>query len=126
MVKFFSSVIKRRTAVLRNIVLSIDVVYICGAAIASKWVRTVFSMVNKIDTKFRPSLGNTTVCALLVSKINSGVPCPQGPQLNVSDQLLRDVKAAACKRNNDLRVAREDAAANNDVAVESEDESDDE
>ena len=49
-------VIKRRTAVLRNI----DVVYICGAAIASKWVRTVFSMVNKIDTKFRPSLENTT------------------------------------------------------------------
>ena len=84
-------------------------------------------MVNKIDTKFRPSLGNTTVCALLVSKINSGVPCgPQGPQLNVSEQLLRDVKAAASKRNNDLRVAREEAAANNDVAVESEDESDDE
>ena len=76
-------------------------------------------MVNKIDTKFRPSLGNTTVCALLMSKINSGVPCPQ---LNVSEQLLR----AAIKGNNDLRVAREDAAANNDVAVESEDESDDE
>ena len=67
------------------------------------------------------------MCALLVSKINSGVPCPQGPQLNVSEQLLRDVKAAASKRNNDLRVAREEAAAaNNDVAVESEDESDDE
>ena len=58
-----------------------------------------------------------------MSKINSGVPCPQ---LNVSEQLLRDVKAAASKRNNDLRVAREEAAANNDVAVESEDESDDE
>ena len=83
-------------------------------------------MVNKIDTKFRPSLGNTTVCAFLVSKINSGIPCPQGPQLKVSEQLLRDVKAAASKRNNDLRVAREEAAANNDVAVESEDESDDE
>ena len=69
-------------------------------------------MVNKIDTKFRPSLGNTTVCALLMSKINSGVPCPQ---LNVSEQLLRDVKGAASKRNNDLLVA-----------VESEDESDDE
>ena len=81
------------------------------------------TMVNKIDTKFRPSLGNTTVCALLMSKINSGVPCPQ---LNVSEQLLRDVKAAASRRNNDLRVAREEAAANNDVAVESEDESDDE
>ena len=106
--------------------LSIDIVKICGAAIASKWVRTVFSMVNKIDTKFRPSLGNTTVCALLMSNINSGVPCPQGPQLNVSEQLFRDVKAAEGKRNNDLRVAREDAAANNDVAVESEDESDDE
>ena len=116
-------VIKRRTAVLRNIVLSIDIVKICGAAIASKLVRTVFSMVNKIDTKFRPSLGNTTVCALLMSKSNSGVPCPQ---LYVSEQLFRDVKAAASKRNNDLRVAREDAAANNDVAVESEDESDDE
>ena len=89
-------------------------------------VERVFSMVNKSDTKFRPSLGNTTVCALLVSKINSGVPCPQGPQLNVSEQLFRDVKAAASKRNNDLRVAREEAAANNDVAVESEDESDDE
>ena len=82
-------------------------------------------MVNKIDTKFRPSLGNTTVCALLMSKINSGVPCPQLND-NVSEQLLRDVKAAASKRNNDLRVAREEAAANNDVAVESEDESDDE
>ena len=35
-------------------------------------------------------------------------------------------KGAASKRNNDLRVAREEAAANNDVAVESEDESDDE
>ena len=88
-------------------------------------VERVFSMVNKIDTKFRPSLGNTTVCALLMSnsKINSGVPCPQ---LNVSEQLLRDVKSAASKRNNDLRVAREEAAANNDVAVESEDESDNE
>ena len=41
------------------------------------------------------------MCALLVSKINSGVPCPQGPQLNVSEQLLRDVKSAS-KRNNDL------------------------
>ena len=56
-------------------------------------------MVNKIDTKFRPSLGNTTVCALLMSMINSGVPCPQ---LNVSDQLLRDVKAAASKRNKNI------------------------
>ena len=33
---------------------------------------------------------------------------------------------AASKRNNDLGVEREEAAANNDVAVESEDESDDE
>ena len=49
------------------------------------------------------------------------VPCPQGPQLNVSEQLLR-----VSKRNNDLGVAREEAAANNDIAVESEDESDDE
>ena len=95
-------IIKRRTAVLPIIVLSIDV---------------------RIDTKFRPSLGDTTVCALLMSKINSGVPCPQ---LNVSEQLLCDIKAGASKRNNDLRVAREEAAANNDVAVESEDESDDE
>ena len=63
------------------------------------------------------------LCALLVSKINSGVPCPQ---LNVSEHLLRDVKAAASKWINDLRAAREEAAANNDVAVESEDESDDE
>ena len=31
-------------------------------------VERVFSMVNKIDTKFRPSLGNTTVCALLMSQ----------------------------------------------------------
>ena len=66
------------------------------------------------------------MCALLVSKINSGVPCPQGPQLNVSEQLLRDVKAAASKRNNELGVAREEAAAINGVAVESEDESNDE
>ena len=58
-----------------------------------------------------------------MARINSGVPCPQ---LNVSEQLRRDVKAAASKRNNDLRVAREEAAANNHVAVESEDESDDE
>ena len=58
-----------------------------------------------------------------MSNINSGVPCPQ---LSVSEQLIRDVKAAASKRNNDLRVAREEAAANNDVAVESEYESDDE
>ena len=65
------------------------------------------------------------MCALLESKINSRVPCPQGPQLNVSEQLVRDFKAAS-KCNNDLRVAREEAAANNDVAVESEDESDDE
>ena len=44
----------------------------------------------------------------------------------MATRTLRDVKAAASKRNNDLRVAREEAAANNDVAVESEDESDDE
>ena len=80
---------------------------------------------NDIDDSDWP-MANTTVCTLLVSKINSGVPCPQGPQLNVSEQLLRDVKAAASRRNNDLRVAREEAAANNDVAVVSEDESDDE
>ena len=43
------------------------------------------------------------MCALLVSKINSGVPCPQGPQLNVFEQVLRDVKAAS-KRNNDLEL----------------------
>ena len=58
-----------------------------------------------------------------MSKINSGVPCPQ---LNVSEQLLRDVKAATSNLNNDLRAAREEAAANKDVAVESEDENDDE
>ena len=52
-------------------------------------VERVFSMVNKIDTKFRPSLGNTTVCALRMSKINSEVPCPQ---LNVSEQLLVTLK----------------------------------
>ena len=55
----------------------------------TEWSAEFPSIVNKIDTKFRPSLGNTTVCALLVSKINSGVPCPK---LNVSEQLLRDVK----------------------------------
>ena len=84
-------------------------------------------MVNKIDTKFRPSIGNTTVCALLACKINSGVPCQQ---LNVSEQLLHDVRAAASKRNNDLRVVMEEAAAAaaaaaNEVAVGSDDESDD-
>ena len=109
----FPPVIKCRTAVLRNIMLSIHVGYCRTIKAHQAPVERVFS---KIDTKFRPSLGNTTVCALLMSKINSGVPCPQ---LNVSEQLLRE-------RNNDLRVAREEAAANNDVAVESEDESDDE
>ena len=45
----------------------------------------------------------------------------------MATRTLRDVKAAASKRNNyDLRVAQEEAGANNDVAVESEDESDDE
>ena len=88
-------------------------------------VERVFSMVNKIDTKFRPSIGNTTVCALLACKINSEVPCQQ---LNVSVQLLHDVRAVASKRNNDLRVVREEAAAAaaaNEVAVGSDDESDD-
>ena len=85
-------------------------------------VERVFSMVNKIDTKFRPSIGNTTVCGLLACKINSGVPCQQ---LNVSEQLLHDVRAVASKRNDDLRVVREEAAAAaaaNEVAVGSDDE----
>ena len=44
----------------------------------------------------------------------------------MATRTLRGVKAAASKCNNDLRVVREEAAANNDVAVELEDESDDE
>ena len=39
-------------------------------------VERVFSMVNKIHTKYRPSIQNNTVCALLTCKINSKVPCP--------------------------------------------------
>ncbi|KAI0238969.1 hypothetical protein LSAT2_010280 [Lamellibrachia satsuma] len=47
---------------------------------------------------------------------------------SMHEQLLRDVRAAASKRNNDLRVVREEAAAAaaaNEVAVGSDDESDD-
>ena len=37
----------------------------------------------------------------------------RGPchKMNVSETLIRNVKAAASRRNNDLRVAREEAAA---------------
>ena len=78
-------------------------------------------------TKSTPSSDHrweTPLCAL--SSCQRSTVEYRAPQLNVSEQLLRDVKAAASKRNNDLRAAREEAAAINNVAVESEDESDDE
>ena len=59
-------------------------------------VERVFSMVNKIHTKYRPSLQNNTVCALLTCKVNSKVPCPQ---TEVSNELAKQVKTATMRRN---------------------------
>ena len=59
-------------------------------------VERVFSMVNKIHTKYRPSMQNNTVCALLTCKVNSKVPCPQ---TEVSNELAKQVKAATMRRN---------------------------
>ena len=60
-------------------------------------VERVFSMVNKIHSKYRPSLQNNTVCALLTCKVNSKVPCPQ---TEVSNELAKQVKTATMRRNN--------------------------
>ena len=56
----------------------------------------VFSMVNKIHTKYRPSIQNNTVCALLTCKINSKVPCPQ---TDIPNKLAKQVKTATMSRN---------------------------
>ena len=60
-------------------------------------VERVFSMVNKIHTKYRPTIQNSSVCALLTCKINSKVPCSQ---MEVSNQLAKEVKTATMRRNN--------------------------
>ena len=59
-------------------------------------VERVFSMVNKIHTKYRPSIQNNTVCALLTCKINSKVPCPQ---TDIPNKLAKQVKTATMSRN---------------------------
>ena len=59
-------------------------------------VERVFSMVNKIHTKYRPSIQNNTVCALLTCKVNNKVPCPQTV---VTNELAKQVKTATMHRN---------------------------
>ena len=59
-------------------------------------VERIFSMVNKIHTKYRPSIQNNTVCALLTCKINSKVPCGQ---TDIPNKLAKQVKTATMRRN---------------------------
>ena len=59
-------------------------------------VERVFSMVNKIHTKYRTGIQNNTVCALLTCKINSKVPCPQ---TNIPNKLAKQAKTATMRRN---------------------------
>ena len=63
-------------------------------------VERVFSMVNKIHTKYRPTLQNSSVCALLTCKVNSTLPCHK---MVISDDLVSQVKSAATRRNNYLK-----------------------
>ena len=56
-------------------------------------VERVFSMVNKIHTKDRPSIQNNTVCAL---KINSKIP---STQTDIPNKLAKQVKTATMLRN---------------------------
>ena len=63
-------------------------------------VERVFSMVNKIHTKYRPTIQNNTVCALLTCKINNKVPCSQ---TIVSNHLAKQVKTAAMRRNESIK-----------------------
>ena len=48
----------------------------------------VFSMVNKIHTKYRPTIQNSNVCALLTCKVNNKIPCIE---MSVSDNLAKQV-----------------------------------
>ena len=59
-------------------------------------VERVFSMVNKIHAKDRPSIQNNTVCALLTCKINSKIPCTQ---TDIPNKLAKQVKTATMLRN---------------------------
>ena len=55
---------------------------------------------SKFHTKYRPSIQNNTVCALLTCKINSKVPCPQ---TYIPNKLAKQVKTATMRRNSYLR-----------------------
>ena len=62
-------------------------------------VERVFSMVNEIHTKYRPTIQNSTVCALLTCKVNNKIPCIE---MSVSDNLAKQVKSAAMSRNQQI------------------------
>ena len=61
-------------------------------------VERVFSMVNKLHTKYRSSLSNETLCALLKIKVNHPGDY-QCKNLMPTKQLLERVKTASSRKN---------------------------
>ena len=63
-------------------------------------VERVFSMVGKIDTKFRPTISLESVCSLSTCKLNCSSDCYA---INVSQDLLMSAKTATNCYNTELR-----------------------
>ena len=66
-------------------------------------VERVFSMVGKIDTKFRPTLSHSTVSSLVGIKINTSTDCYQ---TQVSPDLLKAVKSATTVYNSECHASK--------------------
>ena len=62
-------------------------------------VERLFSMLRKIDTKFRPSLSNNTISSLLACKLNCSVDCYK---LSVPSELRVKVKRATRLYNTEI------------------------
>ena len=58
-------------------------------------VKHIFSMVSKIHTKYRPTIQNNTVHALLTCKVNSKMCCPQ---MEVSNELAKEDRNCLLKQ----------------------------
>ena len=63
-------------------------------------VERVFSMIGKIDTKFRPTISLESVCSLLTCKLNCSSECYA---IDVSQDLFKSAKTATNRYNTELK-----------------------
>ena len=66
-------------------------------------VERIFSMVNKIDTKFRPTISNKSVNSLLSCKLNNDAECFM---TDIPDELIQATRSACTKYRKDLAQAK--------------------